>query len=287
MKTAKEVVSRLKTSNGNGRHGITLRMSVEDVGPKKAEQWLTDRFGANRPPRTSHVSNMAKAMRNGAWALNGEALKFDWDGMLRDGQHRLMAIVESGATITTVVIRGLDPAVFPTMDQGAKRSGADHVAVLGKENYAMLGAALSMLRRYERGDLASTVATDRHVTGPEVVETLERYPGIEASTAFAHACSHVLSPSQVCFFHFVFSAKNKPLADDFFTRLGNGLGLTATDPVYHLRERLLSSKADRTKKLTPKYQMAIIIKAWNATREGRDVRTLRWDTERETFPKIV
>jgi len=283
----KEVANRLRTSNANGKHGITLRMGVEEVGPKKAEQWLSERFGANRPARTTHVANMAKAMRNEAWALNGEAVKFDWDGLLRDGQHRLMAVVESGATIQTVVIRGIDPAVFPTMDQGAKRNAADHVAVLGKENYTMLGAALAMLRRYERGDLSSTIASDKYVNGPEIIETLERYPNIESSVAFAHPCGHVLSPSQACFFHFVFASKNKLLADDFFTRLGSGLGLTATDPVYHLRERLMASKADRTKKLTSKYQMAIVIKAWNATREGRAVRTLRWDTERETFPEIV
>ena len=55
-------------------------------------------------------------MQNGEWKLNGKSICFDWNGRLLNGQHRLSAVVRSGVPLTTLVVRGLDPALVPTQD---------------------------------------------------------------------------------------------------------------------------------------------------------------------------
>ena len=52
-------------------------------------------------------------MQDGKWRLNGKTICFDSTGRLLNGQHRLSAVVRSGVTLTTVVVRGLDPDLVP------------------------------------------------------------------------------------------------------------------------------------------------------------------------------
>lgn len=55
-------------------------------------------------------------MQDGKWKLNGKTICFDRTGRLLNGQHRLSAVVRSGVSLTTVVVRGLDPALVPAKD---------------------------------------------------------------------------------------------------------------------------------------------------------------------------
>lgn len=282
------VTSAVTSTNGTRKHAHRLTLSVETITPEVAARWLSEHHDDNRPSRKTHVTSLARAMRNGEWMLNGEAIVFDWNGMIRNGQHRLKACVECGLSFETVVVRGVDPAAFATMDGGAKRTVADHLAVMGKANAKPLGHAVSELRRWERGDIGATSAPDKMVTGVEAVEALERYPGIENSVLVGMRLRSIMSEGLAAFFHYVFSLKDQELANHFFTQLADGTGLSKTQAVYHLRERLIAVKTDRTKHLTPRHLKALVIKAWNATREDRPVKTLKFSPDAgEAFPEIL
>lgn len=255
------------------------------VTVKMAQEWLETLNTHNRPVVASNVLKLVRELRNDYWMVNGETIKFDWNGVLLDGQHRLMAIVESGCPAECLVVYGLDPECFPTLDAGTRRTAGHHVAMLGKSHYNTLGTAITHLRRYERGDLVSTTAADRVVSGPEVVETLARYPDLEQSVDWGRSVGKMLSPSLATFFHYVFSRQDAALADAFFEGLANGTGLADTDAVYHLRERLIRARLDRTATLSARYVMALVIKAWRKTVAGEPTRTLRWG-ENEEFPAI-
>ena len=73
-------------------------MKVETITPKLAEKWMEANKN-NRPLRRSLVGRYAGAIRRGQWELNGESIKFDEDGVLFDGQHRLAAVVEANKPI--------------------------------------------------------------------------------------------------------------------------------------------------------------------------------------------
>ena len=76
---------------------------------------------------------------------------------------------------------------------------------------------------------------------------------------------------------YICSKNNNDLADFFYEQLATGVGLSATDPVYLLRERLLASKLtpDPRPKLDTLQKLTLISYAWNATVENRQLKQLK------------
>lgn len=101
-----------------------VRFKVEQIDPKTAEAYL-EHNKINRPLRKGGVEKFATDMKNGDWGLTHQAIAFDEQGNILDGQHRLWAIVESGCTIEMPVARGLDPSARDFIDQGIPRTVVD------------------------------------------------------------------------------------------------------------------------------------------------------------------
>ena len=88
-----------------------MKAELEKITPAKAKEYLehnTDNYRVLSPRR---VQTYAEDMRNGLWQANGEPIVFDNAGTLKNGQHRLNAIIESGATVSILVVRGVDKSV--------------------------------------------------------------------------------------------------------------------------------------------------------------------------------
>src|ERR1700750_3512325 len=105
-------------------------MEVETISPDMAQEILAAN-GHNRNMRSPRVAQLAEVMRRGEWILNGETIKVATDGTLLDGQHRLQAVVDSGATIETLVMRGMSLETQDTVDTGRRRRLADILAIEG------------------------------------------------------------------------------------------------------------------------------------------------------------
>jgi hypothetical protein len=101
-----------------------LTMTEELITPQMALYYLSFNFENNRSLSNANVNNLALAMRLGKWEL-GEAIKFDKNGILRDGQHRLQAVVESNTPVKFIVIRGYEPSVSMILDRGKTRNLKD------------------------------------------------------------------------------------------------------------------------------------------------------------------
>jgi len=255
------------------------------VTPAMAEKFLA-RNGHNRRVQDSTVRRYASEMRNGRWIFTGEGIRFDTNGNLIDGQHRLHAVILSGVPTEFLVIEGLDPEAFRGIDKGAKRMVAHDLHVAGEKNPNNLAAAIAHLRRFERGDLWTCTAVERFVSSGEAFETLARYPGIRASVAFAERAKNVIPQSMAGFLHFVFSRHDRAIADRFFAALGDGVELGRTDPIYHLREQLLRAKADPARTMDWRHRMALAIKAWNLCATGRGIKKLQFKST-EDYPQII
>jgi hypothetical protein len=92
-----------------------LQITVDTITPEQAQAYL-DNNAKHRPIKERKVAEYMMEMQDGIWKLNGKTICFDWNGRLLNGQHRLSAVVKSGVTLTTVVVRGLDPALVPTVE---------------------------------------------------------------------------------------------------------------------------------------------------------------------------
>lgn len=249
-----------------------MKSVPEKVTPKKAQEWLAHNKD-NRPRRPKVVEKYADAMKRGEWKMNGESIKFNCDGRLIDGQHRLLAIVSSGCTIETYVVRGLPVDAFDTIDQGAVRHLADVFARNGEVNCHLLAGAIRWVGILHDGmnwknvgytpEQAKAKLSDHHKLRESVSKVSSaRLKGLVPGSILA-AC------------HYLFARKDETLADAFLDSLVGGEGLKKSDPVYLLRERMIANST-ATAKLPRETIAALIIKAWNATREGKPMRTLKW-----------
>jgi len=148
-------------------------------------------------------------------------------------------------------------------------------------------AGVHQLLRWEVG--ISDKGTSLHATRYQFMQALRRHPEIRESVNYGHMVKKIMRHSLGTFLHYRFSRKDPVLADTFFVKLAQGTGLERDEPVYILRERLLEEQKDKSHKMSPIHVMALVIKAWNATREGKRIRALRWRTEGESpeeFPTV-
>lgn len=162
----------------------TAQPTVEilDVSPELAESWLSKNPN-NRNLRKAVSEAYARDMVGGRWLINGETIKFDVTGHLRDGQHRLSAVIAAGTTVPMVVVRGLSPDVMPTVDAGAKRSYSDALKLQGEDNTATLAAVTRRALMWERG--ARTNTGSLSPTPLEMNEFLTANPRLRTSAEVA------------------------------------------------------------------------------------------------------
>lgn len=120
------------------------------VTPQVAERWLHGN-AVNRKLRTSKVEQYARDMSAGRWTFSNDALCFTSDNRLLNGQHRLNAIIRSGATIILPVMRNVPAEAMGAMDSGAARSAGDALGFDGEENKYALAAAAKLCLLYSDG----------------------------------------------------------------------------------------------------------------------------------------
>lgn len=71
-----------------------VSMTITIVTPDIAKQWLKQNTN-NRKIKEAVVDAYAKDMLNGKWTINNDSITFDKNGILTNGQHRLMAVIKS------------------------------------------------------------------------------------------------------------------------------------------------------------------------------------------------
>lgn len=146
-----------------------LDAAIMRVTPRLAEEWL-GKNESNRNLRPARVAQLVRDMQAGAFALTGDSIKFDWNGNLIDGQHRLTAVRDSGVTIEILVVRGLAPTVRSVIDTGARRSAGDALRMVGKVNGTRsLAAAIRLLIAIHEGSLTRAGDKARDNTHSEVI----------------------------------------------------------------------------------------------------------------------
>jgi hypothetical protein len=254
-----------------------------------ARAWFELNIINNRGIRPSVVDAYARYMKAGRWILNGDPIRFDHDGKLIDGQHRLLAIIAADVPIKSFVVRDLGDEAFITLDSGIKRTMGDELTFDQEKNVIALGAALQQLMRYEAGilDKGTALKATRH----EQKDALARHGEIRDSIHYGQMTKAMLRHSLGTTLHYLFSRKDRVLADEFFVKLAQGTNLKPDDPIYLLRERLMREniKGGKTR-LMPREVLALVIKAWNAKRKDETPRALKWRGQgegAEEFPVIA
>jgi hypothetical protein len=105
--------------------------SVEYVTPEKAREYLAKR-APNRKVRRSHVEKFKRIIGRLTWRITHQGIAFSPEGLLLDGQHRLIAISEGTVGVWIVVSRNVDEQVIRTIDtDGLVRTATDGRTIAG------------------------------------------------------------------------------------------------------------------------------------------------------------
>jgi len=97
-------------------------VQIEHITPTLALVYLASQENTNRRVNKRRVSAYAPIMREHKWQLTPQGIAFDTRGHLVDGQHRLWAIIESGVTVSLLVVYGLSDDAIRALDRGWIRS---------------------------------------------------------------------------------------------------------------------------------------------------------------------
>jgi len=266
-----------------------MNVSVERIGPEQARVYLRSNIRKNRKLTDLHLCFLAEQMKLGKWYSNGDSIRFDSDGCLIDGQHRLNAIIKSKTTQEFVVVRDLSEEAFVTIDTGTKvRSIADHLSIIGVNYSIAVGSALALMAQYENNRLS-------HIKKIPVKRLMEMYyknRGISDGTKILSKknVKNIMKGSIVLLIYYYFSKVNKSAAEYFFEILETGMTRDGmVNAVTVLRDQLYKIKMSKNSnyKINRGYELAIAIKAWNKFVEAKTPRYYMFDTVREKgYPKI-
>ena len=98
-----------------------VHVELQWISPDKARDYLATNV-CNRACSKTAVKRWADTMKAGAWKLSSDAIAFDWNGVLINGQHRLNALIATGATMPFLVAHNFPPESKNALDVGKKRS---------------------------------------------------------------------------------------------------------------------------------------------------------------------
>ena len=153
---------------------MNMTMTYEFISPEVAAD-LLETNNENRRLSKGTVQAYAQDILAGNWDESvGVAISIDENGVLRDGQHRLAAIVEAGVGIHTWVCRNVSSDGI--YDNNRKRSNSDQISIMRADfdNVYKTTRYISVARTI----IANTVGTTggrRPVTPKEIIDFTEAH----------------------------------------------------------------------------------------------------------------
>lgn len=158
-------------------NGLSIRSEVCWVTPQRARELLTVNR-VNRPTSKDRVALYAEAMAQGRWVVTGQPIIISNEGELLDGQHRLLACIQSDTSFPTVIITGPGREVMLHIDEGKPRSAGDVLGIEGVPQGKRVAAALTLTIGFENGVLSSSSMTKRAANRDAMLERYLSQPDV-------------------------------------------------------------------------------------------------------------
>lgn len=260
-----------------------MRATVELVSPEQASKWLEQNKN-NRPVRKQKVRAYVRSIVNGNFHVTNLGIGFFEDGSLADGQHRLMAIVEAGIPVQTLVVYGLKKESSPHIDTGSNRTGADVLVMfrgVDTRDAKALSGAVKMLINYKKGNHWANTGSGK--TGDGGMASVDNELLLEffdyhedkllESLAFVRdrgvLTKGLLTKASQIAIHYVTSEKQKELSESYLEKVLQGYDIQPHTVEACVRQFLLeASVATGNHRVTDKCKAYTVVKGFNLLRKG-------------------
>lgn len=252
----------------------------------------------NRQITERSMRVLKEVMRDGYWDDNASNIRFDKDGILSDGQHRLKAGIETNTTFRCMVTWGVKRTAQQVIDRRGGRKLSDDISIEGFKNARRMAAIARIYYLKDNG-----------VTVKDILQKGGKYdaPDVKLYEFFCGRCDEIKSAERtadnvysavhglginravVNILSIAFNEISPEDAKAFWSKLHDGITEFEDDPIMLLRERLIRNSMSKTNKVPKVVMAALVIKAWNFYMRGETVKQLKYTSggaNPEPFPDI-
>jgi hypothetical protein len=257
----------------NGLVGVCRAIIAPDV----AEKLLANNNARNRGVRKGHVKFLVEQIKSDKFVFNGESIVFGDDGNINNGQHRLIACVQSKAAFEVLLVFGIPVERFSTYDQVSRRSSGDVLASIDEPNAIRLASALKHIDNYFGGGLGkSWTSANLSARGDNsyVLELKAKYPRVAKCVTRCGHFPRYTTATLAAALYWLFSQVDEEATEYFFQVVEDSPNTSEiSDEILvaaavQLR-KWLTSNALGKRKHSPYTVANVWIKAWNAYRTGK------------------
>lgn len=260
-----------------------MKTEVLKINAEKAKELLKSNYD-NRAETKSHVKFLAIQMLEGKWKFTADPIKISKTGRILDGQHRLMAVIESDTEQDFLFCYDLDNEVFDVLDTGKNRSAANVLSIKGFDNYVAVASLAKMIIRYSVGSYSGIITGMGNISGRKAVtnqdilkfaQSNDLMPYVKHGYALNTKCK-LLTGTAYAFFYYLFTNIDEEAANVFFERLVSGVHLTHKDPILYLRNKLIDDMGANNK-MNARSKMGYVLKCWNLYRKQEECSFVRFN----------
>jgi hypothetical protein len=193
-----------------------IASQTQIISPDRAKQLATQFFATSKVSSTL-VRAYADDIRHGRWLLNGASIVLSSEGKVLDGRARILACIEAGRPFETLIVEGVDPDAFETMDALRKRTLADVLTIRQIQHGRALAAALRIIWGYR----VRTLPSPRQPSSMTLLGLIEDHPEIRDSILPSLRSAPLLPHGSGLALHYLFGLGDPAKCDTFFSELSN------------------------------------------------------------------
>ena len=234
---------------------------------------LIDHNDGNRPVRTSKLSQYVSDINEGRWDFNGETIIISKEGLVNNGQHRSLAVIETGKSIPVLFVFGIERNTRRTVDTGANRGAHDHLSVDGFTQPTTLAALARFVLAYERNQ-GQNFAYMNRITASEIYERARSDKQLDISSQYPYKhgnkSKRLAPPSVMAFCHYAMSKADPVAAQTFLDQVITGVNISADSPAYVTREKLIAFSS-----LVREQKVEVLFRGFLAFQKNKKIRGIR------------
>lgn len=260
------IKTRFKASKPATLPRITLDSNVIDM--------LLDININNIPPVKTKINLYAGLMKAGDWKYNGDSIRISSQGVLLDGQNRLLAAKQVGFKLTCDIVVGLDDSVFNTIDQGRVRQRGHLLArELGTSTSSseanMISTAVSKIIKHDLGYSQNTQTSNSAkliVTPDMAYEFVENHPDIIDQVQYVKntfGSRTLLPPATILYIYHIGSRYDVEYTEKYLNKMLLAVNLNNGETLHHFNQILVRLKSKSVKWSSSEIETGII-KVWNS-----------------------
>lgn len=211
----------------------------------------------NRKPSKVLVTKYASDMLNGYWKKTGQTIQFSTDGLLMDGQHRLLACVKTNMPQDFIAVYGINKQAFDVIDNGKSRSYGDIASIKGYKDPALVTSLARLMIVYnnygsfDADEKQFRGAGPNQITKTQVMEYLDSHPNL-GKYIEKYRKNNLISPVVAGFVYWILQNYDKTLSIEYLDQVLLGYGVKPETIQSYVFSKLQRNRNAIQNKLTKK-----------------------------------